>query len=161
MRAALIEGSLELAAERCGDLTPLVYGRLFCEQPAIAPLFCMDSNGQVRGEMLSQAIRTILDFVGPRTYAAPLIQSEAMNHEGYGVTPEVFGSFFGVLANTLRELLDEDWSPAVEEAWSTLLAELDYYVTHTNQFETSKAEASKPDAICVLGDPAPIQGGQA
>jgi len=29
MSASLIEASLELAAERCEDLTPLVYERLF------------------------------------------------------------------------------------------------------------------------------------
>lgn len=141
MRAELIEESLALAAERSADLTPLVYARLFAEQPQLEPLFCMDDNGQVRGEMLSQVIRAILDFVGERKYAATLIQSEAMNHAGYDVSPEVFGTFFGVVADTLREVLGEDWSPPIDEAWRGLLIELDYYVTHTNQFETARAAA--------------------
>lgn len=141
MRAELIEESLALAAERSADLTPLVYARLFAEQPQLEPLFCMDDNCQVRGEMLSQVIRAILDFVGERKYAATLIQSEAMNHAGYDVSPEVFGTFFGVVADTLREVLGEDWSPPIDEAWRGLLIELDYYVTHTNQFETARAAA--------------------
>ena len=141
MRAELIEESLALAAERCADLTPLVYARLFAQQPQLEPLFCMDDNGQVRGEMLSQVIRAILDFIGERKYAATLIQSEAMNHAGYDVSPEVFGTFFGVVADTLREVLGEDWSPPIDEAWRGLLIELDYYVTHTNQFETARAAA--------------------
>jgi hypothetical protein len=33
MDAAPITRSLELAAERCEDLTPLVYRRLFAEHP--------------------------------------------------------------------------------------------------------------------------------
>ncbi|ALL12639.1 globin [Caulobacter henricii] len=139
MRAELIEESLALAAERCADLTPLVYARLFAQQPQLEPLFCMDGNGQVRGEMLSQVIRAILDFVGERQYAATLIQSEAMNHAGYDVSPEVFGTFFGVVADTLREVLGEDWTAPIDEAWRGLLIELDYYVTHTNQFETARA----------------------
>ena len=141
MYAALIESSFEQAAERVEDLTPLVYERLFRQQPEMEPLFCMDPNGQVRGEMLSQVIRAILDFVGPRQYAATLIQSEAMNHAGYDVPPEVFGTFFGVVADTLREVLGEAWSPAMAAAWRELLIALDYYVTHTNQFETARTEA--------------------
>ena len=141
MRAGLIETSFELAAERCEDLTPLVYERLFRQQPDMAPLFCMDTNGQARGEMLSQVIRAILDFVGERHYAATFIQSEAMNHEGYDVPPAVFGTFFVVLADTLREVLGDQWTAAMNTAWRDLLVELDYYVTHTNQFETARAAA--------------------
>lgn len=103
------------------------------------PLFCMDANGQVRGEMLSQVIRAILDFIGERQYAATLIQSEAMNHAGYDVPPQVFGTFFGVVADTLREVLGADWTAEIDAAWRALLVDLDYYVTHTNQFETAKA----------------------
>lgn len=139
MSAALIESSLEQAAQRCDDLTPLVYERLFRQQPDMEPLFCMDANGQVRGEMLSQVIRAILDFIGERQYAATLIQSEAMNHAGYDVPPHVFGTFFGVVADTLREVLGADWTAEIDAAWRELLVELDYYVTHTNQFETAKA----------------------
>jgi len=139
VRAALIESSFELAAEVCGDLTPLVYARLFREQPHMEPLFCMDANGQVRGEMLSQVIRAILDFVGERQYAATLIQSETMNHAGYDVPPQVFGTFFGVLADTLREVLGDAWTAEIDTAWRDLLIELDYYVTHPDQHQTAKA----------------------
>jgi hypothetical protein len=63
-RRALIETSLAAAAMRIGDPVPLVYARLFATQPAIAPLFCNDKSGSVRGEMLGRAFDTILDFVG-------------------------------------------------------------------------------------------------
>lgn len=141
MRGDLIERSFEIAAERCEDLTPLVYGRLFAQQPAMEPLFCMDANHQVRGEMLSQVIRSMLDFVGARQYAATLIQSEVMNHAGYDVPPAVFGTFFGVVADTVKDLLAEDWTAEIDAAWRALLVALDYYVSHPNQIETARDAA--------------------
>jgi len=130
MRGDLIELSFELAAERCADLTPLVYARLFAQQPQMEALFCMDANQQVRGEMLSQVIRAMLDFVDQRLYAATLIHSESMNHEGYGVPPAVFGSFFAVVAEAVEDLLQADWTPDMAQAWRDLLVGLERYVQH-------------------------------
>lgn len=142
MRAALIERTFEIAAGRIGDLTPRVYARLFAEQPQMEALFCLDTNHQVRGEMLSQVIRSILDFVGERRYAATLIQTEVMTHAGYDVPPAVFGTFFGVVAETLRDVLGQDWSPEMDVAWRELLVELDYFVTHPDQSETARTAFS-------------------
>lgn len=135
----LVTRSLELAAERCPDLTPLVYQRLFREHPAMEVLFFADRNGQVRGEMLARVIEAILDFVGERHYADTLIQSEVVNHAGYDVPPDVFRVFFGVVAASLRELLGDDWTGDIDGAWTRLLADLDYYVTHPDQAETQAA----------------------
>ncbi|WP_304170296.1 globin [Phenylobacterium aquaticum] len=137
MQAELVELSFELAAERCEDLTPLVYARLFRENPEMEPLFWRDANHQVKGEMLSRVILAILDFVGARLYAATLIQCEVVTHEGYDVPPQVFGVFFGTVRDTLRELLVADWTADMEAAWAKTLTELDFYVTHPDQAETT------------------------
>jgi len=125
MDEALIEETFALAAELCEDLTPLVYARLFARHPDMEALFCMDPDQQVRGEMLSQVIRAMLDFVGNRQYGANLILSESMNHEGYGVSPAVFGTFFGVVAETLRDVLGQAWTPGIAGAWRELLEALE------------------------------------
>jgi len=125
MDGALIEETFALAADRGEDLTPRVYARLFARHPEMEALFCMDPDQQVRGEMLSQVIRAMLDFVGNRQYAATLIQSESMNHEGYGVPPAVFGTFFDVVAETLRDVLGEAWTPGMTVAWRALLEALE------------------------------------
>jgi hemoglobin-like flavoprotein len=124
--AAIINESFELAAERCADLTPLVYARLFREHPEMEPLFWRDTDHAVKGEMLARVITAILDFVEERLYANRLIQCEVMTHDGYGVPPETFGVFFGTLADTMRDVCAEAWTPAMESAWQELLAALDY-----------------------------------
>jgi hemoglobin-like flavoprotein len=135
---ALIEQTFEIAAQRCDDLTPLVYGRLFAQQPQMEALFCLDANHQVRGEMLSQVIRTMLDFVGERLYGDNLIRAEVMNHAGYDVPPAVFATFFGVVADTLRDVLGDDWTAQTDAAWRQLLAELEICVTHPHQKGTAE-----------------------
>jgi hemoglobin-like flavoprotein len=136
-RADLIERSLELAAERTGDLTPLVYERLFCEQPEMQALFWRDTNGAIKGEMLTRVFEAILDFIGERLYAHHLIQCEVVTHAGYDVPPNVFCTFFPVVAASLRQVLGDDWSPDIDAAWTQLLAELDFYVKHPDQAETA------------------------
>lgn len=136
-RGELVTLSFELAAERCEDLTPPVYARLFAQQPEMQPHFWRDTNGSIKGEMLARVIEAILDFVDERQYAHRLIQCEVMTHAGYDVPPDVFATFFGVVAETMKELLADAWTPEIDAAWVSLLADLDFYVRHPDQAETA------------------------
>jgi hemoglobin-like flavoprotein len=131
-----ITRSLEIAAERAGDLTPAVYARLFAAYPDMEALFIRDTDGAVRGEMLARAFEAILDFIDRRAYAAHLIQCEVVTHEGYGVPPRVFGRFFEVVAETVRIAVGADWSGSMQSAWAELLTELDWFATHPDQSAT-------------------------
>ncbi len=131
--ARAIEASLEIAAEHGGDLTPRVYALLFARQPAMQALFWRDTNGAVKGEMLMRVFEAILDFVGERRYADHLIQCEVVTHENYDVPRDVFATYFGVVAEVVREACSSEWSPAMAAAWRAMLADLDYYVTHPEQ----------------------------
>ena len=127
-----IQCSFELAAERCADLTPLVYRRLFREYPETEAMFRREPNDLVKGSMLALTIDAILDFAGDRTGAFRTIQCEVVSHDAYGTPRELFGKFFGVIADTLREILGDKWSPEIEAAWRKLLDEIDD-VTMQNQ----------------------------
>jgi len=126
-----IQRSFELAAERCQDLTPLVYRRLFREHPEAEKMFRSEGGDLVRGSMLALTIEAIMDFAGERTGHFRMIECEVSSHDAYGTPRELFIAFFGVIADTLREVLEADWSPEIEEAWRGLLRELDGVVTQT------------------------------
>ena len=96
-------------------------------------LFVRDTNGAVRGEMLARVFEMILDFIDRRAYAAQMIQCEVVTHEGYGVPPEVFGIFFSTVADTLRDTLGAEWTPAIDDAWREMLKEMDWFATHPDQ----------------------------
>ena len=133
-RAAEIETSLELLAER-GDPVEAIYARLFQRHPQMKPYFWRDTNGAVKGEMLSRTFEAIFDFVGERRYADHMIRTEMITHEGYDVPREVFATFFEVVRDAARDLLAADWTPAFETAWSELLAEIEGYVQSTARVE--------------------------
>jgi hemoglobin-like flavoprotein len=126
-----IERSFELAAERCEDLTPLVYRRLFREHPEAEAMFRSEGSDPVKGSMLALTIDAILDFAGERSGHFRLIACEVSSHDAYGTPRRLFTAFFGVIAQTLREILGSDWSPEIEDAWSKLLAEIDGLVGQT------------------------------
>ncbi|MBN9562322.1 MAG: globin [Alphaproteobacteria bacterium] len=124
MDTDLIARSLELVAERHGDPAPLVYARLFADHPDMEALFVRDTAGSVRGQMLMVVIESLLDYIGGDAYSANLIRIERINHEGLGVPPEVFDTFFATVMATFKDLLGEDWTPETDAAWHELLAEL-------------------------------------
>jgi hemoglobin-like flavoprotein len=125
---ALITQSLEIASERGGDLTGAVYARLFHERPDLESLFVMDTDGAVRGEMLSRVFDAILDFIGDRAYAHNLIHAEASNHDGYNVPRDTFTLFFTTVAKTVEEACGDAWNEGMSQAWKRLLNALDAYI---------------------------------
>ena len=116
--------SFELAAERCEDLTPLVYARLHREHPETRAMFRTQGSDLVKGSMLALTTEAILDFAGDRSGKFRMIECEVSSHDAYGTPRELFFAFFGVIAATLRELLGEDWSVDMEKAWADMLAEI-------------------------------------
>ena len=119
-----IELSFERAAERCEDLTPLVYQRLFKAHPEVQAMFRTQGSDLVKGSMLALTIDAVLDFAGERTGHFRMIECEVVSHDAYGTPRQLFGEFFGIIAETLREILQADWSPEMDQAWRALLAEI-------------------------------------
>ncbi len=120
-----IERSFELAAGRCEDLTPLVYRRLFEAHPEAQKLFRSEGSESVKGSMLAMTIDAILDFAGERTGRFRMIAAEVSSHDAYGTPRELFIAFFGIIAQTLREVVGADWSDEIDTAWRKLLDDIE------------------------------------
>ena len=121
----LIQHSFELAAGRCEDLTPLVYRRLFDAHPEARTMFRTEGSELVKGSMLALTVDAILDFAGERTGHFRLIEAEVSSHDAYGTPRELFAVFFGIIAQTLREIVGADWSDEIDAAWRKLLGEIE------------------------------------
>ena len=122
--AAIIEASLARVAALAGDLTTPVYARLFAARPDLAALFGPDASNAVKGEMLAQVFDTILDFIGPCVFADHQLRAHAVAHDGYGVPPALFVSFFTTVAATVADVLGNEWPGATAKAWTALIAEI-------------------------------------
>jgi hemoglobin-like flavoprotein len=123
-----IERSFELAAERCEDLTPLVYRALFELHPEARTMFRTEGSELVKGSMLALTIDAILDFAGERTGHFRMIAAEISSHDAYGTSRELFVAFFGIIAQTLRDVVGADWSDEIDAAWRKLLGDIDSFV---------------------------------
>jgi hemoglobin-like flavoprotein len=120
-----IERSFAIAAERCDDLTPLVYARLHREYPQTLTMFRTEGSELVKGSMLAMTIESILDLAGERSGKFRMIACEVSSHDAYGTPRDLFIAFFGVIAATLRELLGADWTDEIDQAWHDLLVEIE------------------------------------
>jgi len=123
--------SFELAADCCDDLTPLVYERLARAYPETNAMFRKEGSDLVKGSMLVFAIEAILDFAGERHGKFRMIACEVSSHDAYGTSRELFFAFFGIIADTLREILGTAWSNEIETAWRTMLDEIEGIVAQS------------------------------
>ena len=136
--------SFEIAGARCEDLTPLVYRRLFRDHPEAEAMFRRDGSDLVKGSMLALTIEAMLDFAGERRGHFRMIECEIVSHDAYGTSPELFKAFFGIIAETLRELLGADWSMEIEDAWRKLLDEIEGVIITNHTAAQHGAPVSGP-----------------
>jgi hemoglobin-like flavoprotein len=80
-RTNLIQRSFELAAERCEDLTPLIYRRLFREHPETEQMFRREASDLVKGSVLALTIDAIMDFAGDRNGSFRMISCEVQSYD--------------------------------------------------------------------------------
>jgi hemoglobin-like flavoprotein len=122
MDAGLILDTLERASERCADPAPLIYRRLFELRPEFESLFVMDTDGGVRGSMLTTCFNAILGLVEESDTQRVIISSSRFAHDGYGVAQRDFDLMFIAIRETFRDLLGAEWTPETDAAWTHLLA---------------------------------------
>ncbi|MCF8505824.1 MAG: globin [Caulobacter sp.] len=117
-----LAASLELVADRCGDPTPLVYDRLFRQQPEMRDLFVNDHGSAARGHMLQMVLETLTNMAEGAAWPANMIRAERINHDQIGVPFDIFATFFSVVHETFRDAAGDAWTPDMETAWTTVLA---------------------------------------
>ena len=88
-------------------------------------MFRSEGSAPVKGSMLALTIEAILDFAGERTGHFRLIECEVSSHDAYGTPRDLFISFFGVIADTLREIIGTGWTPEIDAAWRKLFDEIE------------------------------------
>lgn len=117
-----IAATLELAAERCGDVTDLVYTRLFAEMPETQALFDRDRTGAARGAMLAMAFDMALDLAASGHAARAYLRAGVPQHEEMGVAAMDYPRFFAIIHAALRDALGQAWPSETERAWAVVVA---------------------------------------
>ena len=126
---ALISDSLELYAERHGDMAPRVYERFFELNPDAAALMEY-SDEYMRGRMFASMIELVLsdEHLEPGGY----LTWELENHiKAYSATTAMYESLFQSMRDVLDNDLGADWRSEWQEAWASRIGRI---TEHVKQF---------------------------
>ncbi|MAS21880.1 MAG: hypothetical protein CMN49_02960 [SAR116 cluster bacterium] len=118
----LISASLELYAERHGDMAPRVYERFF-ELNREAAALMEYSDEHMRGRMFASMVELFLtdEHLGPGGY----LDWELENHiKAYFATTAMYESLFQSMRDVLDKDLGTDWQPEWQHAWSSRIARI-------------------------------------
>jgi hemoglobin-like flavoprotein len=133
---ALISDSLELYAERHGDMAPRVYERFFELNPEAAALMEY-SDEYMRGRMFASMLELFLsdEHLGPGGY----LDWELENHiKAYSATTAMYESLFQSILTVLETNLETDLRTEWKAAWSSRLARIMSQVTEVSRDSPSK-----------------------
>jgi hypothetical protein len=117
--------SLEIAAERGGDIYPAIYETYFARCAGSHDLMRL-TDVYMRGRMLDSLFELLLaDDV---TEQIAYLRFEAKNHMSWGVQPVMYENLLEAVRDTVREICAPDWTAAMASEWETrigaLLAEI-------------------------------------
>ena len=114
--------SLELAADKAGDITPEIYRRYFASCPGSQDLMS-HIDDLVRGKMMEEVFRLIMveDYVDESHY----LNFEVKNHKyAYSVQPHMYTNLLNAVQVTVKESVAEEWNPGMEDAWQARIGSL-------------------------------------
>lgn len=101
-----------------GDAVPqLFYGRLFALDPTLRPLFGDDMQAQ--GRKLMTMLTIVVRGLTRLDTLVPAVEALGQRHVAYGVTDKHYATVGAALLWTLHQGLGREWTPVVEEAWTT------------------------------------------
>lgn len=123
----LILQSLEVAAEKTEDLTPLVYPRFFEQYPETKIEFGNDSDDSAKGRMLVNLLMEIIGQAEDKIYPGN-IRRWISDHLEYGVVPQMYTAMLECLRDVVKELNGSTWNDDIEAAWQAQFNKLMLYV---------------------------------
>jgi len=100
----------------------LFHERVFAVNPGFRPLFKNDMR--IQGAKLMTMLAVIVFNLHQPGEILPAIRELGQRHVGYGVKPANYDALQDALLWTLEQVLADDFTPAVRDAWAVCYGEL-------------------------------------
>lgn len=118
----LIISSLEMVAERSGDINPMIYGLYFQNSPGSEELMAHIDH-LVQGKMMEEVMRLLM--VEDISLEDQYLTFEMKTHEeAYNVIESMYDGLLSAVWQIVREGVGEDWNEHYENAWKERVASL-------------------------------------
>ena len=111
----LVKSSWEKVKPISEQAAALFYGRLFEVYPEVKPLFKGDMQEQ--GRKLMGMINTAVNSLDNLEPMIGAIEDSGKRHAEYGVKDEDYDKVADALLWTLEQVLKDDFTPEVKDAW--------------------------------------------
>ncbi len=120
----VIQSSLQLLnEEKTEKLISLTYAIFFEACPAAESLWEKD-DPESRSKMFNGVILMVIDkLMRPEIFNVNL-DTDIKDHHGYGVKKEMYAMFFHSLMAALREVLSDDFTEEMLQAWEKQLEQI-------------------------------------
>jgi hemoglobin-like flavoprotein len=114
----IIQQNFKTVAARADEVATRFYNRLFVKQPVLRLLFPADLTEQKKKLMatLGLAIKGLRET----EKLLPVLADLGRRHALYGVRDEYYETVGAALLESLRETLDEEFTPVAEAAWGEM-----------------------------------------
>lgn len=119
---AIVQKTFERVEEQELEPSRIFYEALFAAAPHLRPLFSTDMNKQYR--MFIMAVAYCVGSLQQPEAIQERLEQLAIRHVAYGALPEHYAVVGHALMLMLARVLEEDFSPDAEEAWSAAYAHL-------------------------------------
>jgi serine/threonine protein kinase/hemoglobin-like flavoprotein/Ran GTPase-activating protein (RanGAP) involved in mRNA processing and transport len=134
----LVEKSFAQISGMGRQVAERFYDTLFARFPGVKPLFAHVSMSRQQQHLFTALVMIIENLRSPDALSSSLV-SLGQRHVGYGVRPAYYSAFSTTLLEVLRELLAEEWTAEVEEAWTEALDAITRVVLSAHRESKSKA----------------------
>lgn len=119
-----IDATLQLLTDaKSEDLLNVTYSRFFQVCPKAETLWEKDDPVS-RGKMFNGVILTIFDNISRPKIGEDNLVSDVKDHDGYGVSKEMYQQFFDSLVGALEEVLGEAFTVEMSTAWRGQLTKI-------------------------------------
>ena len=119
-----IDQSLERLVELAGDPQKEIYSLMYSRYPELESLFVLDKDNSVRGAMLQTAFEFVLVYSEKGVINKSDLASWRSHHLEYGVEEDIFGVFFELIRDCVRDKLGSEWTEHMTSRWQEVLQEV-------------------------------------
>lgn len=121
LNTELLESSFAQIRDRSPEFTDYFYSTLFKDYPQVQPLFANTHMHEQGKKLFASLVLVVDNLTQPDALAGPL-KGLGTRHVQYGILPEHYPMVGSSLLKSLAFILQDEWSPTLEQAWSEAYA---------------------------------------
>ena len=119
----LVQGSFKQVAEQVDEAAALFYENLFRAEPQLRPLF-QKSNMHHQGQKLIASLAIMIFSLDQPADVPPTVRQLGVRHSHHGIPARVYTSAQEALRLTIAEMLGNQFTLEVQNAWEEVLERL-------------------------------------